>query len=174
MEAIFFKVKSIFDLLAFSDTSIIFQLIDIVFYFWLIGVLITSIFPKLGGVRVFLEVGVISILAILLPPLWGFAIYFCIVHSFRHFQNLWLIFGKEYSLKKTISYTLILSIISVCLVLFAAWIITANNPVDGLIRATFIGLAAFTIPHMIFIDTFGAFKEFYQSKIQRSNLNIRL
>lgn len=168
------QVKSIFDLLAFSDTSIIFQLIDIVFYFWLIGVLITSIFPKLGGVRVFLEVGVISILAILLPPLWGFAIYFCIVHSFRHFQNLWLIFGKEYSLKKTISYTLILSIISVCLVLFAAWIITANNPVDGLIRATFIGLAAFTIPHMIFIDTFGAFKEFYQSKIQRSNLNIRL
>ena len=140
--------------------------IDIIFYFWLIGVLSILIFPKLGGLRVFLEVGLISILAAFLPPLWGFAMYFCIVHSLRHFWNLWLILGKEYSLKKTISYTLILSIISVCLVLFSAWVISANNPVDGLIRATFIGLAAFTIPHVIFIDTFGALREFYRSKLQ--------
>ena len=158
------KVKNIFDLLVGHDTSMIFIIINIIFYFWLAGALIIIIYSKSERFQVFLEISIISSLGIFLPPLWGFAVYFCGIHSLRHFQNLWSLFKKKYTWNHAISSTLVVSIISLLLVISVAWVAAYDNLTNSLIRATFIGLAAFTVPHVLLIDTFGVIRRLYKSQ----------
>ena len=89
----------------------------------------------------------------LIPPLAGFAVYFCAVHSRRHFQQIW------YNITLTLSRRSSLGLAS--LLTGASWVLAgalyASQPVaDGvdaaLLRSVFILLAALTVPHMLLVD----------------------
>ena len=94
------------------------------------------------------------ILALILPPLVSFSIYFCIIHSPRH---IFIILNKMNShdrlraIKETIFYSL-----TAFLLMFTVGYFLANSYIitDSIIKVVFIGLAALTVPHMILIDYF--------------------
>ena len=156
----FNEVKVLFDLLVESDTTLIFRFIYITLIFWGSGLLALIFFRHFEDYFVLLELLITITFSIFLPPLWGFAIYFCVIHSPRHFQNLWRAFGKKYSQKETMICILVFSLFSLFIIFVAMWVINTSNLTNSLIRATFIGLAAFTAPHFLFIDFFGAIKRF--------------
>ena len=100
-----------------------------------------------------LELLILGIVYALVPPLLGFAIYFCLVHSARHFRRI----------LSTIKATVDFSNIKNQAVLFtaASWIAAGiafwmfadfADPGPTVMRITFIGLAALTVPHMLLID----------------------
>ena len=158
-------VSYILEIVAASDASLIFQALRICLYFWVLGVLSLLFFPSLRNRNVIIEIGLISLLAYALPPLWAFCIYFCAIHSPRHFRNILKVTNNLGSRKKNFFLTTIITLISLVIVLYAAWIIPSASLNEGMIRATFIGLAALTIPHFLFIDMYGALKKI---KIKKS------
>tara|TARA_B100000767_G_scaffold231201_1_gene222532 strand:+ start:315 stop:1169 length:855 start_codon:yes stop_codon:yes gene_type:complete len=100
-----------------------------------------------------LELLILGIVYALVPPLLGFAIYFCLVHSARHFRRI----------LSTIKATVDFSNIKNQAILFttASWIAAGiafwmfadfADPGPTVLRITFIGLAALTVPHMLLID----------------------
>ena len=100
-----------------------------------------------------LELLILGIVYALVPPLLGFAIYFCLVHSARHFRRI----------LSTIKATVDFSNIKNQTILFttASWIAAGiafrmfadfADPGPTVLRITFIGLAALTVPHMLLID----------------------
>lgn len=100
-----------------------------------------------------LELLILGIVYALVPPLLGFAIYFCLVHSARHFKRI----------LSTIKATVDFSNIKNQAILFttASWIAAGiafwmfadfADPGPTVLRITFIGLAALTVPHMLLID----------------------
>ncbi|MDR9428550.1 MAG: Brp/Blh family beta-carotene 15,15'-dioxygenase [Salibaculum sp.] len=101
-----------------------------------------------------LELALLWTTAAALPPLMYFAIYFCGLHSIRHFTttmravpNGWRAFG----------IAVVLSVI-VTLVALLALRQGTTGPFEAAtgqgIRVIFIGLAALTVPHMILVDRF--------------------
>ncbi|MAI06777.1 MAG: hypothetical protein CBC47_06625 [Alphaproteobacteria bacterium TMED87] len=144
------EVNLLFSLLLFSNNFEIINYILFLFPLWIIGNLV---FLYKGGIETkfeLLEIFLISIVLIILPPLWGFAFYFCIIHSSRHSIN---VFFTLEILSKTDWLSLILIILATLLFIFlGAYLFSTNNFDNSLIRLTFISLAALTIPHIILID----------------------
>jgi Brp/Blh family beta-carotene 15,15'-monooxygenase len=89
-------------------------------------------------------------LAIILPPLISFALYFCLSHSRGHLVRLWRSLGlteQRRSLIEATIYTLI-SWLSVGIIIYYF----QTSFTENLIKLTFIGLAALTLPHMLLVD----------------------
>ena len=156
-------VNEIFNLLIFDESDFAYKL-DLLFPFWLIGVIV--LFAKNGRktVRELLEIILLACLLALIPPLWGFAFYFCFVHSVRHFLNL------SKTLNEIGKFDIFAMIVTVAatlmLILAATLLLTGEKIEDDLLRVTFIGLAALTVPHMLLVDFYPRFKD--------SNVLIRL
>ena len=102
------------------------------------------------------ELAGLAVLVWLLPPLAGFAIYFCVVHSRRHFTSIWK------AMQLFVSRRFIL--VSGGILTAASWAMGAGiyfsqtmsgifSPDEAFIRAVFILLAALTVPHMLLVDT---------------------
>jgi Brp/Blh family beta-carotene 15,15'-monooxygenase len=100
-----------------------------------------------------LELVALLSLFLLVPPLVGFAIYFCCVHSARHFLSVWRSINRE-MLRKSIYF-------QAAFFTFASWAAGAvalyycmiNMSMESAImQVVFIGLAALTVPHMLLVD----------------------
>ena len=100
-----------------------------------------------------LELLILGIVYALVPPLLGFAIYFCLVHSARHFKRILS------TIKETVDFSNIKN--QAILFTTASWIAAGiafwmfadfADPGPTVLRITFIGLAALTVPHMLLID----------------------
>ena len=102
------------------------------------------------------ELATLAVLVWLLPPLAGFAVYFCVVHSRRHFISIWT------TMQLYISRHFIL--ISGGILTAASWGIGAGLYVsqtasgsfsadEAFIRTVFILLSALTVPHMLLVDS---------------------
>lgn len=147
------ETAEIFLILTQDDASELIYLLKIATPIW---VLIVSwlFFQGVLGRRAAVEIGILTIILTLLPPLWGFALYFCGIHSLRHFRKVIRAFQP---LKKQFYWMIFaISIFSITFVLTMAYWLTDANFHNSLIRATFIGLAALTIPHILLIDCFKA------------------
>ena len=90
----------------------------------------------------------------ILDPLISFALYFCLIHSPIHTFLVWTGIKPQERLRSSVEaamYTLIAWLSGIFLVLFFLSKPNLNlEPI--LIKVTFIGLAALTVPHMILID----------------------
>jgi Brp/Blh family beta-carotene 15,15'-monooxygenase len=98
--------------------------------------------------RVAAELALIGALAITLPPLAYFGVYFCLLHSSRHLRNHLPApdSGRRRALVVAASYTLA----TVALAGLVAYTLGSGVEVDTvLLRLIFIGLAALTVPHML-------------------------
>ena len=143
-------VNNLFALLIFEEHTVLATFIANLFPIWFLSCVI---FFVTGGKSLkyqFLEILIFAIVLAYLPPLWGFAIYFCLVHSSRHILHLLNSLG---SLKYNDYVLLLVTVLaSILAILIGAFHFTNNSFDIGIIRATFIGLAALTIPHMLLID----------------------
>jgi len=89
-------------------------------------------------------------LAIVLPPLVSFALYFCFWHSRGHMLRLWQslkLTERRRSGREAAAYTVISWLVAGLIFYYFQTPSTA-----ALIKLTFIGLAALTLPHMLLVD----------------------
>lgn len=99
------------------------------------------------------ELGVLFLLFLAVPPLVGFALYFCFVHSVRHVSSVREFMATTVSSVSITKTTAALSLITWGVGLAVLAQQTSTMEVDSaLLRVVFIGLAALTVPHMILVD----------------------
>jgi Brp/Blh family beta-carotene 15,15'-monooxygenase len=107
------------------------------------------------------EQGVIWMMAACLSPLVYFIVYFCTLHSVRHFNDALLSLNNR---RQALRVAVILSGVTVVAGLIGFTALSATDPElleQSILRIVFIGLAALTVPHMILVDRFQR-----QTKIQ--------
>ena len=146
-------VRPIFSILIGTDRAeIVLTVIQIIFILWLLALLgyCFYAFYKKHYTRPLLGLVAMTALAILLPPLMSFAVYFCLLHSRGHIVRLWHSLDKNNRLavvQEAGVYTLMAWIFAVVCFFYLSGSISAS-----ILQITFIGLAALTWPHMILVD----------------------
>ena len=146
-------VKPIFSILIGAyEADILLSIIRIIFFVWLLALIaycFFALYKKQYGKSLIGLVAIIAI-AVLLPPLVCFAVYFCFWHSRGHIARLWHSLHKNKRLaavQEAIAYTLLAWIGAVIFFFYLSGSLS-----DILLQLTFIGLAALTWPHMILVD----------------------
>tara|TARA_B110000967_G_C18712362_1_gene473387 strand:- start:18 stop:848 length:831 start_codon:yes stop_codon:yes gene_type:complete len=90
-------------------------------------------------------------LVFLLPPLLSFALYFCLWHSRRHTLRIWHSLQGKTERKRSFTEATVY-----CLLAWTSagvfFIYFHASFSETLLRLTFIGLAALTVPHMLLVD----------------------
>ena len=98
-----------------------------------------------------LEVVSVSLLAITAPPLFGFTVFFCVMHSARHAVRT-----RAYAadmrwadmLKKAMAPMVVCALAGVAL-----WPTVMGLTFEtAVVRMVFVALAALTVPHMVLIE----------------------
>ncbi|MGF1502301.1 MAG: Brp/Blh family beta-carotene 15,15'-dioxygenase [Paracoccaceae bacterium] len=104
--------------------------------------------------RLALEIALLALAAWVAPPLVFFVVYFCFVHSPRHFLNTTRALGLELAsgIKAAAPLTAV-GLLGASAAAGAIWF--SGLPQDVVIlRTVFIGLAVLTVPHMLLVDHF--------------------
>jgi Brp/Blh family beta-carotene 15,15'-monooxygenase len=102
--------------------------------------------------RRFIEGLGLAVTLALLPPLVGFALYFCLFHTARHMAHIWQNLTTVMPLRQVYWQAAIFTLSSWGAgVLVLVWLDSGDITAD-LMRVIFIGLAALTVPHMILVD----------------------
>jgi Brp/Blh family beta-carotene 15,15'-monooxygenase len=94
------------------------------------------------------ELAGLTALAFLTPPLIFFMIYFCALHSPRHFLQVWRVGDDR---RRSARVAVIYTALAAALALAAAWIVADGgvDPAAISLQIVFIGLAALTAPHLV-------------------------
>ena len=98
-----------------------------------------------------IELVSVAALLILAPPLLGFTLYFCGMHSARHVLRTrnYSHEGNLGSLLRIAFWPMSITVAGVGI----AWWLSHENPIDmRLAQLLFVGLAALTVPHMLVIE----------------------
>lgn len=100
------------------------------------------------------EIACLGFIFYMLPPLAGFAFYFCMVHTPRHLFRIWRqLSRKNFSPRSMLIMAAGFSCASWLAGGIALWMSPPSMSADAhLLRVVFIGLAALTVPHMILVD----------------------
>ena len=108
------------------------------------------------------ELAVLAIAFGLLPPLVGFSLYFCGVHTPRHLARVWHAISEDgRGRTKVLTLALVFTLASWIAGGLSLWLVSAAETIDeAILRVVFIGLAALTVPHMILVD--GMFRRIRQ------------
>jgi Brp/Blh family beta-carotene 15,15'-monooxygenase len=99
------------------------------------------------------SVELLSVTALLTfaPPLIGFTLFFCGMHSARHVLRT-----REYSCAGTFQHLLRIATVPMLVTLAGvgiAWWLSDGKPLDmRLAQLLFVGLAALTVPHMLVVE----------------------
>lgn len=119
-------------------------------WLWVPGTLLTLIFTWRHNWLTATEIASTSLLVIAAPPLLGFAVFFCAMHSARHVLRT-----KHYA--GLSSYQLLLTSVAptaaVVVGILTTWTLAQSAPLDlRIIQFVVIGLAALTAPHMLLVE----------------------
>jgi Brp/Blh family beta-carotene 15,15'-monooxygenase len=146
-------VEPIFTILVGENNAhLLMNIITSLFFPWLFSLIAYCFFAyQLPQYRIpLINLLVLLGLVIVLPPLISFALYFCLWHSRCHMLRLW------HSLQGVERRR---SIIEASIYTLMSWVIMAlifyyfQEPFSViLIKITFMGLAALTLPHMLLVD----------------------
>ena len=150
------EVEPMFVHLIGSKTVLLWQFLDIA-SFCLLVVLIAYFIQAFmqSEVRIrFAELAGLGLAYYLLPPLVGFALYFCGVHSLRHLRYTWVkLRAQNYGVRTLVMLALFFTLVSWISGALVFWQVPSSNPLDGaILQVIFIGLAALTVPHMLLVD----------------------
>ena len=144
------EVEYLFQIITNKDVGLLIATLEVTTFIWATLIAWLAIVRRVFSLRQLCEISAIICLLLLLPPLWGFAFYFCAIHSFRHIQNV-----KNSILpinKNGWIVVAVLTILSALLVFIGFTWLDNDRLYKDLIQSTFIVLAALTVPHMILID----------------------
>ena len=150
------EVEPIFAHLVLGDTAVLWGVLSgaayglaaVVASYAALAYRYQSLRPRLA------ELAVLGVAYYVLPPLAGFALYFCVVHSMRHMAHIWrkLRTGLDGG-RKMLRLAVMFSVATWAAGALALWLMPAAESLDGaILRVVFIGLAALTVPHMILVD----------------------
>ena len=151
------EVDEIFSYLINQDTAAVWLVVDVLTVA-VIAAIITCFVqaskdPK-WSTTVF-ELLLLGFVYAIAPPLLGFAIYFCCVHSARHFKKIYSSIKQTVSSSNIKNQAILFTAISWIAAGIAFWLFADfADPGPTIMRITFIGLAALTVPHMLLIDGF--------------------
>lgn len=97
------------------------------------------------------ELGAIMLLALVVPPLLAFTLFFCGMHSARHILRT-ARYAQTTSLGMLLGAAL-LPMVGVALLTAAAWVWMPDRTLSArLVQLIFVGLAALTVPHMALVE----------------------
>ena len=151
------EVIKIFQIISGKSGDSITPLIHMISIMWGTLLIYLTVVKRAFRLRNIAEMtGLISLL-IILPPIWGFAFYFCVLHSARHFKK---VIGVVAPLRREAWFCIIglTSCSAGLVVILIQW--AGNTSFDeDLIQSTFIVLAALTTPHMLLIDGYGVLEK---------------
>ncbi len=149
------EVNEIFAYLTNQDTAAVWLAVDILTVGVIVAI-ITCVFQASKNPKwatTILELLLLGIVYALAPPLLGFAIYFCCVHSARHFRKIYATIKENVASGNIKNQAILFTVISWIAAGIAFWMFADfADPGPTILRITFIGLAALTVPHMILID----------------------
>ena len=149
------EVDEIFSYLINNDTTYVWLAIDILTIATIFAI-ITCVLQALNNSKwsfTVVELLLLGIIYAVAPPLLGFAIYFCCVHSARHFRKIYASIKQSVSTTSIRNQAILFTSISWIAAGIAFWMFADfANPGPTIMRITFIGLAALTVPHMLLID----------------------
>lgn len=151
------EVNKIFSYLSWHDSDVVWSVIDISSLIMFIVILIYAYyaFCDKRWRKGFFELNLLLIIFFFFSPLVGFALYFCCFHSMRHFLFLWRSLQKTLQIKYIYFQAVSFTVSSWLMAGFAYWYFSDQMSGEvALVRVTFIGLAALTVPHMILVDVF--------------------
>tara|TARA_B100000963_G_scaffold249502_1_gene218506 strand:+ start:433 stop:1287 length:855 start_codon:yes stop_codon:yes gene_type:complete len=149
------EVNEIFAYLVNQDTAAVWLVIDVL-TIAVIAAIIACVVqaakdPK-WSTTVF-ELLLLGFVYAIAPPLLGFAIYFCCVHSARHFKHIYASIKQTVSSSNIKNQAILFTVVSWIAAGIAFWMFADfAEPGPTIMRITFIGLAALTVPHMLLID----------------------
>ena len=87
-----------------------------------------------------------------LPPLVGFALYFCLFHTARHMAHIWQNLRAVMPVRQVYWQAAIFTMLSWGAGLLVFMWLDSGDITADLMRVIFVGLAALTVPHMILVD----------------------
>ena len=150
------EANDIFLTIVGADTTGVWLFLDVLVVFGVACIVETLLFKQQHERTAFgLEIGALSLLFIAVPPLVGFAVYFCFVHSFRHFSSMRTVLQSTVSSLRITQTTVVFSLLTWAFGLVVLVQQSASIGVEpALLRVVFIGLAALTVPHMLLVDGF--------------------
>ena len=117
---------------------------------WVTGILLVLLFTWRRNRLTALEIASSSLLAIAAPPLLGFAVFFCAMHSSRHSLRT-----KHYAGLPTrqLLLTSVVPTVAVVAAGMLTWTFVNRAPLDmRIVQFVVIGLAALTAPHMLLVE----------------------
>ena len=145
---------SIFVALVGSDTELVWLFLDAALAITIAccGITLATKKGEERG-RFFGEIAGLTLIFGILPPLVGFSIYFCLIHSMRHFATMKAMLADTISKLQITRTTVLFSAMcwAVGLIILAQQ--SSNVGIEpALLQVVFIGLAALTVPHMMLVD----------------------
>jgi Brp/Blh family beta-carotene 15,15'-monooxygenase len=118
---------------------------------WLLGTIFAIVVCARRNVLTSIEIFSVSLLAISVPPLFAFTVFFCGMHSARHIIRTFIYSGQ--SSWRVLMVAALLPMVGVVLTSVLAWHFLKDTPLDTrLLQIIFVGLAALTVPHMILVE----------------------
>lgn len=151
----------LFEMLAVHNASGIVRVMNLLGPFVLTLLVIGTLRALKAGHQILSQlvtICAIVLFAYFLPPLIFFTLYFCALHSPRHFNNIAAAVPKE-DRRQFIWLTALYTVAPVLLAGIAFGLMLPYVVVDqAFMLVIFVGLAGLTIPHMILVDGFWTFK----------------
>ena len=117
---------------------------------WLTALVGAVVLSARRDAIVALEVLAVSVLALAAPPLIGFTVFFCAMHSPRHMLRTQVFAGMALPALAAVA---ILPMLGVFLMAAGAWYGLPDSSVDArIVQFIFVALAALTVPHMLLVE----------------------
>lgn len=148
-------VDASFALLAGADGSVIASWLRVASPWLAAGVAAVALLAQRRSRATAIELAAVAALALLLPPLVYFVVYFCALHSLRHLR---IAVGEADASSRgpiagvALLYTVLTLVLAA---LVWPWLAAAGTLVHTadaeLLKLVFIGLAALTLPHMLVV-----------------------
>jgi Brp/Blh family beta-carotene 15,15'-monooxygenase len=149
------EVDEIFYYLINQDTAMVWLAINVLTVAVIVAIIacVSQAAKDVKWSATTLELLILGILYALVPPLLGFAIYFCLVHSARHFKRILSTIKATVDFSNIKNQAILFTTASWIAAGIAFWMLADfADPGPTVMRITFIGLAALTVPHMLLID----------------------
>ena len=151
------EVEEIFYYLINQDTAMVWLAINVLTVAVIVAIIacVSQAAKDVKWSATTLELLILGIVYALVPPLLGFAIYFCLVHSARHFRRILSTIKATVDFSNIKNQAILFTTVSWIAAGIAFWMFADfADPGPTVLRITFIGLAALTVPHMLLIDGF--------------------
>ena len=129
------------------------QWLHIMSWPWLFGTFIAAAIRAGKDWLTGLEILATGVLALFVPPLFAFVIFFCAMHSPRHILRTWRYAGSGPAAAAQLLLASALPLLGTLVIgIAAAFALRHLSLETAAMQILFIGLAALTVPHMVLIE----------------------